>query len=100
MRTIGAVDIGGTKIALGIVLEDGTILDRREFPTEPKTGFRYAMERVRRTLRALTDGVTGFLGVGVACPGPVDPMSGIIGDVGTLPGWQRKTWSQNCKQSS
>ena len=28
-------------------------------------------------------------GIGIACPGPLDPFTGVIGDVGTLPGWQR-----------
>jgi glucokinase len=27
-------------------------------------------------------------GVGIGCPGPLDPFTGVIGDVGTLPGWQ------------
>ena len=29
-----------------------------------------------------------MVGIGVACPGPLDPLSGVIGDVGTLAGWQ------------
>ncbi len=39
MRQIGAVDIGGTKIAAGIVREDGTLLHRIECQTEAKLGF-------------------------------------------------------------
>jgi glucokinase len=31
---------------------------------------------------------SAYAGIGVACPGPLDPFTGIIGDVGTLPGWQ------------
>ncbi len=26
-------------------------------------------------------------GVGVGCPGPLDPFTGVVGNVGTLPGW-------------
>jgi glucokinase len=29
-----------------------------------------------------------FAGIGVACPGPLDPFSGVLGEVGTLAGWQ------------
>ncbi len=86
---IGAVDIGGTKIAVGAVREDGSIAARLERPTAPEQGFRAAMQRVTGMLReaAACDG--GRLeGIGVACPGPLDPFTGIIGDVGTLPGWQ------------
>jgi glucokinase len=86
---IGAVDIGGTKIAVGAVNEDGSIAARLECPTAPEQGFRAAMQRVTGMLREAAASNGGRLeGIGVACPGPLDPFTGIIGDVGTLPGWQ------------
>lgn len=36
MLTIG-VDIGGTKIAAGVVDEDGRLLATATFPTDPRT---------------------------------------------------------------
>ncbi len=87
-RALGAVDIGGTKIAVGAVREDGTILNRLECPTEAEKGFDHAMRRIVQMLRALSAGGCEFEGVGVGCPGPLNPFTGIIGDVGTLPGWQ------------
>lgn len=87
MRQVGAVDIGGTKIAVGIVSEDGQILDRSECPTDPSRGFPYAMLRIREMLRQGIDRCGTLDGVGVGCPGPLDPFRGVIGDVGTLPGW-------------
>jgi glucokinase len=87
-KLLGAVDIGGTKIAVGAVREDGTILDRAEFPTEAEKGFDYAIRRIADMLRAISDGCHQLEGVGVACPGPLNPFTGIIGEVGTLPGWQ------------
>lgn len=88
MRTIGAVDIGGTKIAVAAVSEDGRTLQQRECPTEPDKGFQHAMRRVAAMLRDLTDSGIVLTGIGVGCPGPLNPFSGEIGDVGTLPGWQ------------
>jgi glucokinase len=86
---IGAVDIGGTKIAAGVVTESGTILGRLECPTAPAEGFRAAMRRTAEMLRAVSrQAGAGYAGIGVACPGPLDPLAGIVGDVGTLPGWQ------------
>src|SRR5579864_1917295 len=82
---IGAVDIGGTKIAVGAVTEDGSIAARLECPTAPEKGFPAAMARVTQMLR---EAATGYEGIGIACPGPLDPFTGVIGDVGTLPGWQ------------
>lgn len=87
MRQVGAVDIGGTKIAVGIVREDGQILHRSECPTDPKRGFPDAIVRIREMLRQGITGCGTIDGVGVGCPGPLDPFTGVIGDVGTLPGW-------------
>ena len=87
MRQIGAVDIGGSKIAAGIVLEDGTLLDRIECPTEAELGFMNAIGRIESTLRELVDRCGAIDGIGIACPGPLDPFAGVIGNVGTLPGW-------------
>jgi len=86
---IGAVDIGGTKIAVGAVTEEGEVITRLESATTPEAGFAPAMERTKAMLReAASRAAAGFQGIGVACPGPLDPFTGIIGDVGTLPGWQ------------
>jgi glucokinase len=87
MRRIGAVDIGGTKIAVGIVRDDGQILHRSEVPTDARRGFQDAIQRIREMLRQAIERCGTIDGVGVGCPGPLDPFTGVIGDVGTLPGW-------------
>ena len=51
---IGAVDIGGTKIAAGAVTENGTILGRLECPTAPAEGCGAAMRRTAEMLRAVS----------------------------------------------
>jgi glucokinase len=88
-KLIAAVDIGGTKIAAAAVTGSGVILERMECPTQPGQGFASAMRRTKEMLREIRRraGVE-YQGVGVAAPGPLDPLAGIIGDVGTLPGWQ------------
>ena len=48
---IGAVDIGGTKIAVGIVDEQGRVLSRLESPTDAKRGFPDALNRIDGMLR-------------------------------------------------
>lgn len=88
-KIIGAVDIGGTKIAIGAVTSEGRILTRLECPTSPEEGFALAMQRTKYLLRKAAAGAGAeFAGIGIACPGPLDPFTGIVGDVGTLPGWQ------------
>lgn len=88
MRNIGAIDIGGTKIAVGIVREDGVLLHRLECPTLPHHGFASALKRIDSLLRQLIDRSGVIAGIGIGCPGPLDPQPGVIGDVGTLPGWE------------
>jgi glucokinase len=88
MRHVGAVDIGGTKIAVGVVREDGTILHRLECATDPHRGFVDAVDRIVKMLQQCVLSSRSIVGVGVGCPGPLDPFTGVIGDVGTLPSWQ------------
>ena len=86
-RRIGAVDIGGSKIAVGIVGDDGQILGRSECATLPEKGFADALNRIDAMLTELGARSGGLDGMGVGCPGPLDPRSGTLLDVGTLPGW-------------
>lgn len=88
MRQVGAVDIGGTKIAVGIVREDGAILHQSECPTDPKDGFQSAIHRIEQMLQHGIAQCGTVSGVGMACPGPLNPFTGVIGNVGTLPGWE------------
>ena len=48
---IGAVDIGGTKIAVGVVDEDGRVLARGECPTDAQSGLADGLRRITEMLR-------------------------------------------------
>jgi glucokinase len=86
---IGAVDIGGTKIAAGMVDENGTILCRVEAPTEPELGFEQALSRIAAMLReASRRAGVPICGIGIGCTGPIDPFTGVVGKVDFLPGWE------------
>lgn len=88
-QTFGAVDIGGTKIAVGVVTSDGQILARVEFPTHAHLGPQAALERIKESLTTtLASTGTTLHAIGVGCTGPVDPVAGLVGDVALLPGWQ------------
>jgi len=86
---IGAVDIGGTKIATGLVDEEGRVLAKIECPTDVPRGFADAMRRVAEMLAQCVDqtGIT-LKGIGIGCTGPIDPVSGELGNVNLLPGWE------------
>jgi glucokinase len=86
---IGALDIGGTKIALGLVSPDGRILGRGAVPTDPLAGFDAAMRRtVDLYQRLCAEAGARPEGLGIGCTGPIDPVSGVFGRVDTLPGWE------------
>ncbi len=88
---IGAVDIGGTKIAVGIVDDNGKVLSRMQAPTDPNRyddGITVISMMLRET--AAKAGVE-LSGIGVGSTGPVDPIRGEFGDVDFLPGWRGKS---------
>jgi glucokinase len=87
---IGALDIGGTKIAVGIIDENGRLLAREERPTDPDKGFEAGLSRITAMLKsaAIRAGVS-IRGIGIGCTGRHNIQEGILGDVEAfLPGWQ------------
>ena len=86
---IGAIDIGGTKIAAGVVDDDGHIVTRAECATESGRGFADGLARIVALLReTMARAGAGVRGIGIGCTGPVDPFTGILGTVDLLPSWQ------------
>ena len=85
MGTVLAVDIGGTKMAAGVVDESGAVAARLQAPT-PADG---AAEPMFDVLRALIDGVrTGDeVACGVGCGGPME-RGGIAVSPLNIPAWR------------
>ncbi len=86
---IGAVDIGGTKIAVGMVSDKGKVLSKMEAPTD--AGYSEGLHRISAMLHdtARIAGAT-ITGIGIGSTGPVDPFTGKFGEVDFLPGWRHK----------
>ncbi|MFZ0479832.1 MAG: ROK family protein [Terriglobales bacterium] len=86
---LGAVDIGGTKIAAGAVDEAGHVVAKNECSTEANRGFDDAMRRVASLLRQSAEKTGGKLqGIGIGCAGPLDSMTGVVGNANNLQGWE------------
>jgi glucokinase len=86
---IGAVDIGGTKIAAGIVDENGRVLAKAQYPTDVPSGFDHAMHRVAEMLAGgANQSRVRIQGIGIGCTGPVDPIAGTLGKVNFFPEWE------------
>ena len=80
-KIIGGGDIGGTKIAVGAVTQGDENITRMECATVPEEGFELSIQRTKGILRAAAPRAgTEIECVGIACPGPLDPHTEIVGE--------------------
>jgi glucokinase len=86
-----ALDVGGTKLAAGVVDRAGTVLSSLVVPSRADEGPDAMIRRHLDLGRAAVEeaGVTwgDVRAVGIACGGPLDPETGIIESPPNLPGW-------------
>lgn len=89
-KLYGTVDIGGTKIMVGITDTDQNIKSHEKFPTL-ELAVSDTMDKIisclDRQCRNLSLKMEDLSGIGVVCAGPVDTVNGIIENPYTLPGW-------------
>jgi glucokinase len=81
MFNIG-VDIGGTKIALGLVNENGEIVCREKYPTQAENGFESIIGKLVYKIDELISNFntdrTAVNSIGVGVPGTVDLKAGEV----------------------
>jgi glucokinase len=95
---IGAVDIGGTKLAVGIVNEAGAVLSKREVPTGPESSYASGLENITHMLRQTAhEAGVQITGIGIGSTGPVNPFTGQLGEVDFLPLWRQKNPVEDLK---
>jgi glucokinase len=88
LLNIGAVDIGGTKIAAGVVDRYGRVLRQDQFPTDVAGGLERAIARAAEMLSECAQRAGVELeGVGIGCAGAVDAAKGILRNANNLAGW-------------
>lgn len=88
---IMGVDIGGTKIAAGIITRNGKLKKRIVLPTLAEQGFETSIEQVYLAIETLMkSGIKkkDIEGIGVCAPGPLNPRKGIIYNPPNLRGWK------------
>lgn len=80
------IDIGGTRIKVGLVDSRGRVIRRRILATQSERSPRRALERIAETLNKLCRGQRATsAGVGIA--GLVDHYEGVVRLPPNLPGW-------------
>lgn len=90
MSVIG-VDIGGTKVAAGLVRENGEILKKTRTPMPAKGDAATALAAVKTAIDDLLSDPSlkyDVQGIGICAPGPLDPRTGIVINPPNLPCWR------------
>ncbi len=86
------IDIGGTKIAGGLVTEQGKLAARQELPTQQEKGFTHSSGQMHRVIEDLLENArrTGasVTGIGACAPGPLHPEYGVLVNPPNLTGWE------------
>ena len=83
-----AVDVGGTKLAAGLVDLEGRLLERHDGPTEPSDPWPGLERLVGAVLASATGLAAGpVLAVGVGCGGPMTEGGGTVSPL-NIPGWR------------
>lgn len=95
---IGAVDIGGTKVAVGVVNESGHVLAKLASPTGAvyADGLECIVSMLREAARQANVKISG---IGIGSTGPVNPFTGEYGDVDFLPAWKGKNLVLDLQQT-
>lgn len=80
------VDIGGTKIATGLVNARAEVSRPRSIPTLANQGYDVS---IRQVWGAIEESITGDVtAIGICAPGPLNPKTGVILNPPNLPGWR------------
>ena len=86
-----ALDVGGTKLAAGVVDADGRIHSFVVAPTRAEQGAEQALERLfdlgRQAVSESAADWSSIEAVGIGCGGPLDPVRGVLLAPLHLPGW-------------
>jgi len=82
------VDIGGTKVAVGLVDREGKILSQRRQPMMATGTPEAALHAVTNAIDSLITTGNVIQGIGICAPGPLDPKTGVVLNPPNLPCWR------------
>ena len=89
--TIG-VDIGGTKVAAGLVDSNGEISHKVRVPMvatgDAATGFAAVKDAVNAVSSEFPEARGAVTGIGLCSPGPLDPTTGVVLNPPNVPCWR------------
>ncbi|MFB3922675.1 MAG: ROK family protein [Terriglobia bacterium] len=90
-KLIVGIDIGGTKVAGGLVNLKGHLVRSIVAPTRAAEGFEASFGQVLSAIEDLIGHAGGkqrVAGIGICAPGPLNPKTGLVINPPNLPGWR------------
>ncbi len=90
-KLIVGIDIGGTKVAGGLVDRKGRLAYSRIVPTLAEKGLKASSQQILRLIERVirrAGGKQSVEGIGMCAPGPLNPKTGMVIDAPNLPGWR------------
>ena len=85
------IDVGGTKVAGGLVTLKGKLVESRIVPTHAEKGFAKSYSQIVNLIERLVraaEGKHNLRGIGICAPGPLNPKTGVVINPPNLPGWR------------
>lgn len=82
------VDIGGTKVAAGLVDAQGQVLRKTRVPMRAQGTAQEGLEAVKAVIGAMMGSDGQITGIGICSPGPLDPREGIVINPPNVPCWR------------
>ncbi len=86
------IDIGGTKVAAGLVNEQGEITHKIRVPMSaagtPAAGFASVANAIEAVYTLAPEVRGSVTGIGLCAPGPLDPKTGVVLNPPNVPCWR------------
>ena len=85
------IDVGGTKVAGGLVTQKGRLAHPYIVPTHADKGFDRSYSQITHLIRRMVRAAGGkenVEGIGMCAPGPLNPKLGVVLNPPNLPGWR------------
>jgi len=88
---IVGIDVGGTKVAGGLVTQRGRLVKSLVVPTHAEQGFKRSYGQIVHAIGSLIHQAGGkhhIGGIGICAPGPLNPHTGLVINPPNLAGWR------------
>jgi glucokinase len=84
------IDIGGTKLAVGVCSAAGKLLASARIPTNPNESSEQSLARLVEACRGvIREAGVRVAAAGIGCVGPLDQKTGYVINPVNIPGWNR-----------